>query len=665
MNLLNSLKLQNKLLLLIAGPLIGMIFFSLILITDSIDEKTNALEIQRLMAFAVTNTELVHEIQKERGLTSGFYGSSKDGEFAQMLNPQRKLSNEKIQAKNAQAQLTTELLTKLGLSAIVRENSLALERINSVRNQIDDRTISASEAINFYTEINQSLLHIVAKIADMANSAHIKQLGFAFYNFVQAKENAGKERAVLSRVFGQNTLDLDTLKVLNNLTLLQDVYFSEFGNTATPNMVEMLATMNKSAIFVDVHRYKNLVNQQSLQGGFEVSPTDWFESATKRINELKRGEDIITAELQLSSKELASTASFNSFLYITLALVISALCMVLAYLLIIRLRNQVKSLVDALNYSAQNNALDKDFIADSDDEFGTINIAISQVFNAFKKVIIGISLSSENLATSSEQNAVVVLQTSKALENQKQQTYMIATSVEEMSQSIAEVSNRTLDASNAAEEAERIAITSNKVVEQSASQIKSVVHDVDSVHEIVAELNTSSVEITKVIDVIKAVAEQTNLLALNAAIEAARAGEQGRGFAVVADEVRALAKRTHESTQQIEKIINTFTTSTTRAFEVIEKCQSNTTETVKKSDEIKDAFEDIRQAVSSISLMTTQIAAATEEQAQVSAQLSQNINQISSVADESAQAANEITETSKSQSMLAQDLRTLSATFCV
>lgn len=340
-------------------------------------------------------------------------------------------------------------------------------------------------------------------------------------------------------------------------------------------------------------------------------------------------------------------------------------CIVITFLIMKDINFKVSNLVSTLRYCSENKALNRTLESKGNDEFSHIFSAINNVFSNFKATIVDLTTSSENLAASSGQNSVAVQQTSTALNMQKEQTYLVATAVEEMSHTIADVAKNTALTADAASKADALSQSSTSIVQNSVDQINKVAVDVNKVHELISTLHASTNEITHVVDVIKAVAEQTNLLALNAAIEAARAGEQGRGFAVVADEVRTLAMRTQESTQRIESIISGFTASTNEAFILIEACQTNAHVSVEKSTDISNIIHEIQSSIQTITQMTDQIATAVEEQVVVASDIAENITKISVAADESATSATEIAATTKTQASLAANLKNLSESFVV
>jgi methyl-accepting chemotaxis protein len=216
---------------------------------------------------------------------------------------------------------------------------------------------------------------------------------------------------------------------------------------------------------------------------------------------------------------------------------------------------------------------------------------------------------------------------------------MVATAVTEMVATIEEISTNTHEAANKAEATNKNALEGKLGVESTINQIQLLSDSLSASERVVEELAKDSETIGSVIDVIRSIAEQTNLLALNAAIEAARAGEQGRGFAVVADEVRTLASRTQDSTQEIENIINSLQERTKNIVNLMSNCKEQGNESAQQANSAGNKLEEITQDISLIMEMNTTIAAAIEEQSSVALEVNKHVVLIRDVAEQAGKSA--------------------------
>jgi methyl-accepting chemotaxis protein len=249
------------------------------------------------------------------------------------------------------------------------------------------------------------------------------------------------------------------------------------------------------------------------------------------------------------------------------------------------------------------------------------------------------------------------------MQSQRQETEQAATAMHQMALTVHEVARNAEQASQAARVADGEARQGNQVVQRAVGQIGDMAREVEETAAVIQGLQAESGRIGSVLEVIRAVAEQTNLLALNAAIEAARAGEQGRGFAVVADEVRALALRTHNSTEEIETLIASLQGMSDKAVTRMESSRRLTQDTVGLAGEAGGALQRIAQAVANIEQMNQQIAASAEEQSAAAETISQNMVRVRDIGVQTAAASEQTAASSNELARLGVELRELVGQF--
>jgi len=270
------------------------------------------------------------------------------------------------------------------------------------------------------------------------------------------------------------------------------------------------------------------------------------------------------------------------------------------------------------------------------DEVGVLVQHFNTFIDHLHGLILEISQSADSMQTSSQEMDRISGKARGSIKQQQDDIDRVATAMSEMTVSVQEVARHADEAANAAQSANEGARAGGEIVAMGGSTINELAHEVEAAADVINALAMDSENIGAVLSVIRDITEQTNLLALNAAIEAARAGEQGRGFAVVADEVRTLAKRTHDSTGEIHVIIEKLQKGAQAAVLAMQRGQQRATDAVHQSEETGHSLEDIMQSVEQISTMNTQIACAAEQQLTVSEEINRSLSHINTVASESA-----------------------------
>ncbi|WP_459743300.1 HAMP domain-containing methyl-accepting chemotaxis protein [Pseudomonas sp. 3A(2025)] len=299
------------------------------------------------------------------------------------------------------------------------------------------------------------------------------------------------------------------------------------------------------------------------------------------------------------------------------------------------------------------------------DELGVLQQGIQRMGSTLRELITGIRDSVTQIASAAEELSAVTEQTSAGVNSQKVETDQVATAMHEMSVTVQEVARNAEEASFAASAADREARDGDRVVGEAITQIERLATEVKRSADAMTELEQESDKIGKVMDVIKSVAQQTNLLALNAAIEAARAGEAGRGFAVVADEVRGLAQRTQQSTEEIEGLVAGLQSGTRQVSSIMLGSRELTNSSVELSRKAGESLSSITQTVSNIQSMNQQIAAAAEQQSAVAEEISRSIVNVRDVSEQTAAASEETAASSVELARLGGQLQTMVSRFRV
>ncbi|EGV27539.1 methyl-accepting chemotaxis sensory transducer [Thiorhodococcus drewsii AZ1] len=289
--------------------------------------------------------------------------------------------------------------------------------------------------------------------------------------------------------------------------------------------------------------------------------------------------------------------------------------------------------------------------------------ALRRMSHTLRRMVAQVAEISDGLATTAEETSNISDQTSRSIGEQERDTSVVATAITQMSASVQEVARHAEENSQASRSAVSETERGRQIVSETIADIQGLAERMESITAVIGSVADSSARIETVVEVIRNVAEQTNLLALNAAIEAARAGEQGRGFAVVADEVRSLAQKTQESTRHIEEMIGALQRHSTQAASESQSGRDATHSAAVAASRAGDALETILQGIHRISDMNLQIASAAEEQFQVAEEINTNVTHIGIAAERTSGGARETAEASHQLAVMAERLRALMAEF--
>lgn len=723
MNFISNLKIKNKLILMLVFPIAGLIYFSLSGIWDKSKLTSEMDSLQTLSKLTVKISSLVHEIQKERGITSVFLGS-KGNEFASELSKQISETDRKV--TDLQTFLKDFDIHRFGVEFKGTMDS-ALNNLKNIKGRRDSTskiTVSAEETFEYYTNTISSFLDVISYISKLSANVEIATMTASYVNLLQEKERVGRERALLSNTFAADKFKPEMFNKYISVIAEQDTYMNVFLSFASSAQKDFYKKKIQGKFVDEVARMRKIALERSDKGGFGVDPSYCYRIVTGKIDLLKEVEDKISSDLNLKAEEFKNNAQLALTFFIVVTIIAVFTSSFLAYLIMRAITHPLRKMIGSSQKIATGD-LTADIKISSKDEVGTLAVAFKEmasnliemlkktkalstnVDTAVKKIVSGatsIRRGSEDQATAmtdvsfsveglhkmaldiangmeqslklSEETSSSILEMALSIEEADRSVAEItfavedtSTSIEEIASSLKEVAIGTDNISKGADEIASSLIQidtsameierhsgegaglSNEVAREGEMGLKAVglTHagmetikgEVKKLATVIEELGQRSKEIGKILNVIDDVAVETNLLALNATILAAQAGEHGKGFGVVAHEIRELSERTSASTKEITGIISGIQSQIGKAVVSVEETIAKVTEGEKLSIDTIGILEGITGRFKTFQDMSLKISRATQEQTRGSKEVTQNMEDITATIHQIARATQE------------------------
>ncbi|MGB5920516.1 methyl-accepting chemotaxis protein [Arcobacter sp.] len=722
MNIIENSSIKKRLFLIFFVPLLTIIFLSIIIIFENYQDYKSYQKLEIMMKLNSNISQVLHELQKERGASAGYIGS-KGEKFSDILKKQRLYTTNKIKnLENFIKENEIKQLTKVEVKNEIDKVFQELDKINNTRASVDGFNISLKDAVAYYSNINSTLLHLTTYSFKNSKDADLSSQAMAYYEFLKAKELAGLERAIGSVIFSSEKIDIKLKNKFISLIAMQNTYISQFHNFANEKILNIEKETLDQNIIDEVNNMRETITTNLVGTHTNVKPTYWFNTLTKKINLLKQIDDLIAKEI-INSSIKSKDITYNKFnIYTLIIIVISFIITFLGVYIsktikdsVLKIREGIKEFFDFMNRKAN---IVNEIDIHSKSEFGEIASFINESIKSLQKELDADTkcageailvlhklqegyLNYQILSTptnpqirtfASTVNTMLINQQkvmsnilqelekytnydylsklsdqnmkgemkqlidginslgdsiTKMLQENKRNGDILTNSSEILSSNVSHLNTSALSQTASIEEtAAAIEETTSSIneISQQATQMQQLSKETlsfategldlaNKTQKSMDEINSATQEILEATSIIDQIAFQTNILSLNAAVEAATAGEAGKGFAVVAGEVRNLATRSAEAAKEIK--------------ELVEKANTKASEGKFSSEKMIEGYSKLNEKINDSSKIISNVADATIEQSKGISQINEAVSSIDKITQENARITGETQEIAK------------------
>ncbi|QNM97663.1 methyl-accepting chemotaxis protein [Chitinimonas koreensis] len=647
MSLLASISVRTKLALVVAVPLAA-----LLVAAGSIVWKNAAgaaamgatVTLTRLLGHA---GNLAHALQGERGNTAGFLAAGgADGTALAAARGKTDAARTTLQQFVAGAALPERVGEALAAS------EQALGGLAALRGEVDGRSIEPAKAFDRYSGWVGEASGLAQTVARETADAGLMRRGMSLVALLCVMEQSARERGLLNGVFTANQFAPAAQARLTAAVARQESCEQQFLALAEAAVIDAYRQRGQEPAFAETRRLRQLAQDKAADGQFGVDPKQWFATASQRLDGLLAVRDALLADIRSEAESELATARTVLWTSLTVALAVLAFTVFLAWRIAQAIAGpvaQVESLMSRLRDSLD---LTLHAQVQGNDEIARIAGAFNALVDTFQRTVREVDQCADAVARASGSLADTTDQVSTATHSQAESVNGIAASVEQVTVSIATMAASSQESEVKAHDAQECSVRGREVAAAAADQMRRVDSAVSDAAGTIVQLSQRSSQIDGIVGTIRDIADQTNLLALNAAIEAARAGEQGRGFAVVADEVRKLAERAANATRDISQLVAAIRSDTDSAARAMRESSERMEQGVGLVGEVSAALGQIHGGTVGTLDAAREIAVAMGEQKVASETVAQAIERIAQMTEENSRAVQQAAELAHNLSQL-------------